>query len=142
TAMNNHETATATGIAHKMDYPNPPELSEDATVFVCPYCFLSLPSETSQAKKWKSVYKTRTPRVSYADSTGNMFLKIFNRTHVIFQSVHRTIASLTPSKRGKHTYFPIIMFSGDGCVSSAQVLNTSTRKRRSLSIFRPFIEMR
>lgn len=49
-------SAPPTAIALKADYPSPPKPSSDATGPVCPYCNLTLPSETARAGRWKSVH--------------------------------------------------------------------------------------
>lgn len=53
-------------IALKADYPSPPKPS-DATGPVCPYCNLTLPSETARAGQWKSVHQTLIHCVLYAN---------------------------------------------------------------------------
>ncbi|KID72031.1 transcription factor Zn, C2H2, partial [Metarhizium brunneum ARSEF 3297] len=45
--------APPTAIALKADYPSPPKPSSDAAGLVCPYCNLTLPSETARAGQWK-----------------------------------------------------------------------------------------
>lgn len=60
-------SAPPTAIALKADYPSPPKPSSDATGPVCPYCNLTLPSETARAGQWKSVHQTLIHCVLYAN---------------------------------------------------------------------------
>ena len=135
------EIRAPTAIALKADYPKPPKPSNDATGLVCPYCSLTLLSETAQTAKWKSVDNIPIHCIPYTKFAGNMFRRICSPIRVTFRTVHRTTASSIPSRRGKHMSSRSTKFPGDGHVSSANSLAILLKKAHSVSISRRFIEM-
>lgn len=47
--------ATATSITRRVQHPDPPKLAKGSSVFVCPFCHLTLPHEMAERTNWKSV---------------------------------------------------------------------------------------
>ncbi|OAL51267.1 hypothetical protein IQ07DRAFT_631168 [Pyrenochaeta sp. DS3sAY3a] len=96
--------ATATSIARRVQHPDPPRLAKDSSVFVCPFCHLTLPRDMAERAHWKHhLSEDLQPYTCYYPDCpdNNPFFETFQSWNIHTKSDHRVFEGWTCAICGK-----------------------------------------